>query len=100
MLYVEPAEGARAAAPEGMKHKYELLCHGLAGQAHTPYHFEVMAGVSNALAEKHVPYVTPRSDWFAGPEGRKADRVNHLFLTTVIPPPPALCCLLPLVCLA
>ena len=34
-----------------------------------------MAGVNNALAEKHVPYVKPRKDWLAGPEGRKADRV-------------------------
>ena len=34
-----------------------------------------MAGVNNALAEKHVPYVVPRMDWLAGPEGRKADRV-------------------------
>ena len=34
-----------------------------------------MAGVNNQLAEKHVPYVVPRKDWLAGPEGRKADRV-------------------------
>ena len=47
-----------------------------AGQAHTPYHFEVMTGVNNALAERHVPYVQPRHDWLAGPDGRKSDRVG------------------------
>ena len=56
--------------------KKQMLCAWwCAGQAHTPYHFEVMAGVNNELAERHVPYVKPRMDWLAGPEGRKADRV-------------------------
>ncbi|CAK0783213.1 hypothetical protein CVIRNUC_006412 [Coccomyxa viridis] len=50
------------------------------GQAHTPYHFEIMAGVNNQLAEKHVPYVVPRRDWLAGPEGRKADRVGPPYI--------------------
>ncbi len=36
---------------------------------------ELLDGVQNALALKHVPDVTPRQDWFAGPEGRRADKV-------------------------
>lgn len=58
-----------------------------AGQAHTPYHFEVMTGVTGELAERHVSYVKPRRDWLAGPEGRKADRVGAL--TAVITRAPA-----------
>ena len=60
-----------------------MLC---AGQAHTPYHFEVMAGVNNELAERHVPYVEARTDWLAGPEGRKADRVRTLHSPPQTPP--------------
>ncbi len=54
-----------------------------AGQAHTPYHFEVMTGVSGELAERHVPFVKPRMDWLAGPEGRKADRVRNSFYSSL-----------------
>ncbi len=71
-----------------------LLALWNAGQAHTPYHFEVMAGVNNALAEKHVPYVKPRKDWLAGPEGRKADRVciGRLLQERLLSPPSACPC--------
>lgn len=53
-----------------------------------------MAGVNNALAEKHVPYVKPRKDWLAGPEGRKADRVyiGRLLQERLLSPPSACPC--------
>ena len=44
--------------------------------------------MNNQLAEKHVPYVVPRRDWLAGPEGRKADRVC---LSQKGPPPSDAC---------
>lgn len=46
------------------------------GWAYTPYFLDYLAGVENALALKHVPNVAPRQDWFAGPLGRRADKVT------------------------
>ena len=47
-----------------------------AGWAYSPYFMELLEGVQNALALRHVPEVAPRQDWFAGSEGRRADKVR------------------------
>ncbi len=40
-------------------------------------YFGYLKGVKNELALKHVPYVEPRNDTLAGPEGRRGDQVGH-----------------------
>jgi hypothetical protein len=45
---------------------------------------ELLDGVQNALALKHVPDVAPRQDWFAGPEGRRADKVRRRVLYSLL----------------
>lgn len=52
------------------------LSGGAAGWAYSPYFMELLEGVQNALALRHVPDVAPRQDWFAGNEGRRADKVR------------------------
>jgi hypothetical protein len=44
------------------------------GWAYSPYFVEIMEGVDNALAAKHIPDVEARQDWLAGPLGRRADK--------------------------
>ncbi|EIE24386.1 hypothetical protein COCSUDRAFT_40799 [Coccomyxa subellipsoidea C-169] len=39
-------------------------------------YFGYLKGVKNELALKHVPYVEPRNDTLAGPEGRRGDQVG------------------------
>ena len=48
---------------------------GDAGWGYSPYYMEIMQGVNNALAVKHLADVAPRKDWLAGPSGRRADKV-------------------------
>ncbi|CAL8472254.1 g11796 [Coccomyxa elongata] len=50
------------------------------GWAYSPYFMELLEGVQNALALRHVPDVAPRQDWFAGNEGRRADKVGPPYL--------------------
>ena len=42
--------------------------------------FTYMKGVSNELALRHVPQVTPREDNLAGPPGRRGDQVGGFTL--------------------
>ena len=39
-------------------------------------YFSYLKGVSNELAMKHVPWVAPRNDTYAGPVGRRGDMVR------------------------
>ncbi|KAK9864376.1 hypothetical protein WJX84_004323, partial [Apatococcus fuscideae] len=43
-------------------------------------YFSYLKGVSNELALKHVPWVAPRNDTYAGPEGRRGDMVGGFCL--------------------
>ncbi len=49
------------------------------GRAVSAY-FSYMKGVSNRLALKHIPEVTPHNDTLAGPAGRRGDQVGGFTL--------------------